>query len=128
MRTQIKSILTTAAVVCMVVIGLGLSAATILDNGKKEVKSAKLVPPTDGWYEVTITPLSDPDQESNQNIGSLTDEPPLDDSFGCAIHNTGDVCRVYLTFDPAATIVPATIAAANAPGSFTNAGDQAKHP
>lgn len=45
MRKTIKSILTAVAVVCMVATGLGLSAAAILDNGKKEVKSGLVTNP-----------------------------------------------------------------------------------
>lgn len=57
MRKTILSILTAVAVVCMVVLGVSLNAATILDNGKKEVKSVLLTNPgvwilqSDGNYQ-----------------------------------------------------------------------------
>lgn len=127
MKIQIKSVLTAIVVVIMVATGLSLSAAAILDHGKKEVKS-KNVAPTNGWYVITI-PSGDPALETNQVIGSLTTTPPVSDDLGCAQSgNSGDVCMVQLSFEPSATTVPATVAAARLAGSLTTVGIKAQSP
>ncbi|HMI05447.1 MAG TPA: hypothetical protein VK541_23365 [Pedobacter sp.] len=105
-----------------------LFAALVITTQSAFKAVGKLDPPANGWYTVTI-PSGDPAVESNQVIGSLTTAPPETDENGCArTENSGNVCRVELTFDGSATTVPANVAAAKAPGSHTSVDDTAESP
>lgn len=77
--------------------------------------AAKLDPPADGWYEVTITDPMDaenPEEQAITGTSPLTgdDIPPLEDEEGCAqTQNSGFKCAVYLDFESTATTIPATV-------------------
>jgi hypothetical protein len=89
------------------VLGLGL---TISMSAFKSV--GKLDPPADGWYEITITDLGDPENPEEQAITSSSPQtaPLVENEEGCAqTLNTGNKCFVFLDFESTATSIPATV-------------------
>jgi hypothetical protein len=89
---------------------------------------AKLDPPADGWFEVTvIDPLLSHSDPTNLEIGIRIDEPEEEDAEGCArTGNDGDFCAVLLNFTENATVVPAKISDVNS--EFETIDDDAQQP
>nr|WP_121272147.1 hypothetical protein [Pedobacter schmidteae] len=73
---------------------------------------SKLDPPADGWYEITITDLMDPENPEEQAITSTSPQtaPDLENEEACAqTGNSGNKCFVFLEFDEEAEEIPATV-------------------
>lgn len=115
----------------MLVVGLGLvyGFTSHDQNGQKPNVAEKLkTAPANGWYAITITNPAAPENTANQQIGMLVSAPPATDPLGCAQNNSsGDRCAVFLSFNPSATTVPLTVAAADS-NPLVDVGEDARHP
>ncbi|MDR6786467.1 hypothetical protein ABIE26_005346 [Pedobacter africanus] len=100
----------------------------LLIGTQSAFKVAKLTPPADGWFEVTvIDPMQSHSDPTNLAFGTRIDEPDETNEEGCArTGNTGDLCAVFLDFTVSATAVPAKISDVNA--TYESITDDAQQP
>ncbi|WP_285011117.1 hypothetical protein [Pedobacter faecalis] len=106
-----------------------LLVAGVVMTAQSAFTSAKLDPPTDGWYHLSvIDDQVDPDLASNLAIGSYEPTaPPLTDDEGCAQQdNEGSRCMIYLDFTNLATSVPETVADVNS--TYESITNEARSP